>query len=60
MNNDNDLNLVTLKRGAEQVGCSVSFIKLLQREGRLRKYRINTTVLFSLREFEKIAVIETK
>lgn len=49
------LNLVTIKKANQLTGASTSFFKQLLREGKLKKYRINSAIYISLSEFEKIA-----
>lgn len=48
-------NLMTVKAISSRTGASISFIKKLLAEGRLKRYRINSAVYVSLLEFETIA-----
>lgn len=50
-----DKKLVTIRKAHEITGASVSFIKQLLREGRLRRYKIHSATYVSLIEFEAIA-----
>ncbi|MBX2893969.1 MAG: hypothetical protein KF763_00900 [Cyclobacteriaceae bacterium] len=47
--------LMTVKAASIKTGASISFLKKLLQEGRLKRYRINSAVYLSLTEFEKIA-----
>lgn len=48
-------NLVTIKKAHELTGASVSYFKQLLREGKLRRYKINSSTYVSLAEFEQLA-----
>jgi hypothetical protein len=48
--------LTTIKKLSQETGSSQSFIKQLIREGKLKRYRINSAVFINYHEFEKIAV----
>jgi hypothetical protein len=51
---EKNLNLRTIKRASQETGASQSFFRQLIREGKLKKYSVNTAVYVSLAEFEKI------
>jgi hypothetical protein len=48
-------HLKTLKKAQSETGASISFLKQLIREGKLKKYYINSAVYISLQEFESLA-----
>jgi hypothetical protein len=48
--------LTTIKKLSLDTGTSTSFIKQLIREGKLKRYRINSAVFISVNEFEQIAL----
>ena len=48
-------NLVTIKRAAELTGASRQFFKQLLREGKLKRYKVNSATYISLVEFEQLA-----
>ena len=50
------LRLRTIKRASEETGTSQSFLKMLLRTKRLRRYKINSATFLSLAEFEKVAL----
>ena len=52
---ESEKKLRTIKKASSETGSSQSFLKQLIREGKLRKYQINTAVFIDLTEFEKIA-----
>ncbi len=47
--------LRTIKKASSEIGASISFFKQLIREGKLKKYHINSAVYISLQEFESLA-----
>ncbi len=55
MERNNSLNLRTIKRASLEVGASVSFFRQLLRQGKLRKYKVNSATYISLNEFEALA-----
>jgi hypothetical protein len=50
-------NLRTLKKAHEETGVSISYFKQLLREGKLKRYKINSATYISLTEFENIAQV---
>ena len=56
MEANNSKNLRTVKKASQETGASQSYFRQLIREGKLKKYTINTAVYVSLNEFEKIAI----
>ena len=54
MKNKN-LNLITIRRAHELTGASISFFKQLLREGKLKRYKVNSATYISLTEFEQLA-----
>lgn len=53
------LRLRTIKKLSAETGASQSFIKQLLRDGRLKRYHVNTATYVSLTQFEQIAEPET-
>jgi len=52
---EKNLNLRTLKRASLETGASYSFFKQLIREGKLKRYKVNSATYVSLSEFEILA-----
>lgn len=50
-----DKRLRTIKKAAEEIGVSASFMRKLVQDGILPKYVINTAVMVSMIDFESIA-----
>jgi len=48
-------NLRTLKKAHFETGASISYFKQLLREGKLKRYKINSATYVSLTEFEELA-----
>ena len=48
-------NLVTVKKAHELTGNSIDFFRRLLRNGKLRRYKVNTSTFLSLAEFEELA-----
>ena len=48
-------NLRTIKKAHQETGASISFIKQLLREGKLKRYKSHSATYVSLAEFEKLA-----
>jgi len=48
-------NLVTIKKASTLTGASPSFLKQLLREGKLKRFKINSAVYVSMTEFEHLA-----
>lgn len=48
-------NLRTLKKAHAETGASISYFKQLIREGKLKRYKINSATYVSLNEFENLA-----
>lgn len=49
-------NLRTIKKAHIETGVSISFFKQLLREGKLKRYKVNSATYISLTEFEKLAI----
>ncbi len=50
-----NLNLKTIKKLHEESGASISYLKQLLKEGKLKRYKINSATYISLTEFELLA-----
>lgn len=52
------LRLRTIRRASEESGASQSFFKQLIRQGKLKRYKINSSTFVSLTDFENVATAE--
>lgn len=50
-----NLNLVTIKKASELTGTSISFLKQLLREKKIRRFKIHSATFISLIEFQQVA-----
>lgn len=54
----NDESMLTAEQAAEYVGCSVNFIRIRARDGRLKSYRLGKLYRFKAEDLHTL--IETK